>query len=187
MWVNLRAIVMKSGSEGNQAASNQFPSHADQYKMLREEIVQNVAEIYKTQLWGATATVAIYTWLLTHTSVIPWRYTWYIAPCVVVICIIRCLDLIIRIRRIAKYQRRIESAAFRKGGEPPGWETYKATIKEMDSLSNGLASAIWIFALVATFAASWQLSKADRQKFEQVKGSGETQNSVTNAASPKAH
>jgi hypothetical protein len=145
----------------------QFPSHADQYKMLRDEIMHYMSEIYKTQAWGATATVAIYAWLFTHTTAIMWPYCWYLAPCVILVSLLRCIDHNYRIHDIAKYLAQIEGAAFGKSRELPGWENYKCRTSRKDQLTQITIASIWAVALAGSVTVSWKLSHADFSKRNQ--------------------
>src|SRR5689334_815416 len=119
-------------------------THLEQYKMLRDEIMQHVREIYRTELVAAVAAGSVYTWLLLHrqdagaTSPV----VWFIPPCLLVACALRCVDLIVRIKGIAKYLRTVEEVAFADDAKLPGWERYKVKRTWHDITSTVLATVL---------------------------------------------
>lgn len=131
------------------------PTQAEQYKMLREEIVQHMVEIYRTQVWGAVAVGSIYTWLLANRDKIPSRAIWFIGPIVILGCMIRCWDLVRRMAGISPYLCRLERIAF---SDPyaPGWERYKIENPKMDRDTNARAAVVWTaFFLCSVMASVW--------------------------------
>ncbi len=137
-----------------------LPSQQDQYKMLREEIVQHMREINQTELSGAIAVGAVYTWLLVHKQNITSPAVWFIGPCVVLLCSIRCWVLTAQMWRIAKYLRRIEEVAF-QNPTIPGWERYivEQSKRRLYHVPTIVSVCVWILGIVFTIAASWVLSK----------------------------
>ena len=136
-------------------------THLEQYKMLRDEIMQHVREIYRTELVAAIAAGSVYAWLLLHrqdagaTS----PAAWFIAPGLLVACALRCVDLIVRIKGIAKYLRTIEEVAFRDDSKLPGWERYKVKRSWHDITSVVLAALLWLVVIGGSISGSWLLSR----------------------------
>lgn len=136
-------------------------SHADQYKMLREEISQRQQQIYKVESSGLLGTGAIYTWLITHKTEVASALAWYIPPFILLLCFLHCIEHVSHINRIAKYLRRIEKSSFSEHANLPGWEqhVHQLSIRRYAIFFNVLAGSIWIIVLVTATVASWFLSK----------------------------
>jgi hypothetical protein len=136
------------------------PTHSDQYKMLRDEIVQHMRETNQTESAGALAIGAAYAWLLVHKDSVTSQAIWFVPPVILLLCSIRCLVLTISIRQIAKYLRKIEEEAFGGNRTLPGWERYIAKGANR-WLINGPASAsvfLWILTISLSFTLSWWFS-----------------------------
>jgi hypothetical protein len=103
-------------------------SHLDQYRMLREEIMQHMRELDRMELWGVTGFGAVYAWLITHKNDLheyPATWCWWIAPCMVIFCAVRALTKTRRMESIAEYLRHLETNAFgREPADLPGWERH---------------------------------------------------------------
>jgi hypothetical protein len=101
--------------------------HADQYKMLREEIAKLVEESRKVEIYAVTAVAALFAWFLTHptTPRLPLA-AWFIPSTVVVLGFIRSTALFKRVGLIASYLRRIEDKYF-TDLDLPGWERFYAS------------------------------------------------------------
>lgn len=134
-------------------------SHRDQYKMLREEIMLYASEIYRTEVYGSIAVGSIYTWLLLHKNDITTRPVWFIAPCLIFVCAIRCLIFIVRIKSIAGYLMRIEEIVFKQEDKLLGWERYKHCIRWIDITDNIIAILAWTLAFTGSIVFSWILSR----------------------------
>lgn len=135
-----------------------YLTHSDQYKMLREEIMQSIREMGRIEAAGAVAASGIYTWLLTHKTAITTHAVWLIVPWILIYCGIKILDLNLRIKRIADYLQRIEEASF-ENPNLPGWERYKTQThhRQYDTAVALIATIFWIFSIgVAIFVAFWQ-------------------------------
>jgi len=138
------------------SASGQV-SHSEEYKMLREEILQHMRGLTQAQTWAVVGGGAVYAWLMTHRELLtgPWRYAWFIPPVIGLACSIISLETDYRIRHVAAYLRRIEEAAFGKDSEVPGWEHYKTAHRSSDTFGNLLGAALWVVAIAGSFALSW--------------------------------
>jgi hypothetical protein len=100
-------------------------THAYQYRMLREELMENVREIRRTELLAAVATGVMYAWLFSNVDKIEPHYVWYGPTLIILIAALRTLQLMLDIRRTAGYLLRIEEHTFgSKVQKLPGWENY---------------------------------------------------------------
>jgi len=135
-------------------------SHLEQYKMLREEIMQNIRELYRTEMAAAIGVGVLYAWLLLHRQNIPSRAIWYIGPLIVLICGSRCIFLGVHTRFIAGYLRRIEEVAFGGDTNLPGWERYvtQRGYKSYLRTSTRATFVVWAFGFCASIVASYLLS-----------------------------
>jgi len=136
-------------------------THVDQYKMLREEIMQSIREIGRLEVAGAIAAGGIYTWLLTHKDAANSHLAWFIVPWVLIFCGIKVLDLTLRIQVIAGYLQRIEDASFGQDPNLPGWERYKTNTRQYqyDMAVVILAAVFWVISVGASIViAFWQRS-----------------------------
>jgi hypothetical protein len=131
----------------------------DQYKMLREEVMQYMRETYNTQVAAAIAAASVYAWLLLHKKDVPSRAVWFIAPCVILVGALRSFELTLRIRSIASYLRRIEEVACGTDTQLPGWEHFKSAHRWIDISANVWAIIIWGLEFVGSIAASWYFSQ----------------------------
>jgi hypothetical protein len=135
---------------GHKAPSLETISHAEQYKMLRDEIMQSCHEIHRIEIWAAVAAGGIYAWALSNKERIPSRYVWFIVPFLLFVCALRCFELTAQIRRIAIYLRRIESAAFKNDAQLPGWETYRSKHRPMENLLDLTAGTFWALVFIVS-------------------------------------
>ncbi|PTY07522.1 hypothetical protein DB347_09515 [Opitutaceae bacterium EW11] len=136
-------------------------THIEQYKMLREELMHHMREISRLELYGAIAVGATYTWLLLHKSDITARAVWFIPPCIVILCSLRCLAHTLHIKSIARYLKLLEELAFKDEQVVPGWERY-ASIRahKWITASEVLTSVVmWIITFGVTIIASYFFSK----------------------------
>src|SRR5438552_586158 len=136
-------------------------THLDQYKALREEILQHLREIYRTELSCAIAVGAVYTWIMLHKQDIGVRIVWFIPPCILVACAVRCLALTLQIKAASGYLRRVEEAAFGDGTKIPGWERYvhQGRQKLLVRIFDIVAGVVWVVAIIASVVSSWVLSR----------------------------
>lgn len=134
-------------------------SHTDQYKMLREEIMQHMRDEDRTGFWGITMAGVIYGWLITHKAGLP-DAAWYISPCVILFCGLRLIMLANRVSIIAEYLRRIEEKAFQEDAGLPGWERYFARRISKFRVFTPIVSSIifWTLLLICSILASRLLS-----------------------------
>jgi|SRR5262245_5577321 len=115
--------------------------HADQYKMLLDEITKLVEESRKVEIYAVTAVVALFAWFLTHETEPPLpRPAWYIPSIVAVLGFIRSTALFKRVGLIATYLRRIEGKYF-TDVDLPGWERFY----EPKGGSNPLSFTAFVF------------------------------------------
>lgn len=103
-------------------------THSDQYKMLRDEIMQNIRVMDSIQYVAAGGTAAMFTWLILNRGDIPSSLLWFVPSIFLAFCALKYIDLNKGIWQIGAYLSLIEEAAF--AGDPiPGWERYKKTHK----------------------------------------------------------
>ena len=86
--------------------------HADQYRMLREEILEQVRDTRRLETLTLGALALFYTWVLTHGAAAGGRGIYWIAPVMVLLAAVRAWVALSRIAEIAAYLREIEIAAF---------------------------------------------------------------------------
>ena len=86
--------------------------HADQYRMLREEILEQVRDTRRLETLTLGALAIFYTWVLTHGVAAGGRGIYWLAPLMVLLAAVRAWVALSRIAEIAAYLREIEIAAF---------------------------------------------------------------------------
>lgn len=135
-------------------------SHLDQYKMLREEIMQCIRETYRTESITAIAAATVYTWLLLHKQDVP-HIAWFVPPFLIFLATMRLLNLWRQISFVAGYLRLIEEAAFGNDSKLPGWERYTnaGSHRLFATICNTAAAIVWVIILVGSTVASWLLSR----------------------------
>lgn len=138
-------------------------SHGDQYKMLREEIMQRMKDIHQTELFGAVGLGIVYSWLILHNDEVSSPILWFIGPSIVVLCAISCWVNVFEIWRIGRYLAQIEEIAFADDETLPGWERYQkssARERRLVRFHLLLSVTIWTSALALAIWASCVLSAA---------------------------
>jgi len=135
-------------------------SHLDQFKMKHEEILQHMREISRFEIAAIVGSGAIYAWLLLNKSLAP-RAAWFIAPIIIALCGLKCLEISIRIRIIAEYLRRIEVDAFGKdeNQDLPGYERHNYNLRSYDRTVLIIWGALWGLLFVFSLSASWYFSR----------------------------
>jgi hypothetical protein len=98
----------------------------EEYKLLREEILENQREANRTELSCALALGAFYGWLLLHKSSITSPAVWYIGPFIVIVSMIRNAILTYRINQTGGYLKLGEDVLLDNKSKAPGWEHYLA-------------------------------------------------------------
>jgi len=153
-----------SGSMIEQGARkpDNIPFFSDEYKCLREEMMQHMRDMSRIQMWAVVGAAAIYTWLATNISdkkLAPstWRFAWFIAPVIISVCCLRGLEILVRIKHLGAYLLRLEEAAFPQGCAVGGWEHHKREHKGSDRFGHILGTALWAAAVLGSFALSWWL------------------------------
>ena len=140
-------------------------SHLEQYKMLREEVMQNIREMYHMERAATIGVGALYAWLLLHRPDVPSRAIWFIGPLIILVCGNRCLFLLAHTRFIAGYLRRIEETAFGGDTNLPGWELYLSRHNSQRGYRSYLMVSVtativvWAFAFCASMVTSYLLSR----------------------------
>ena len=86
--------------------------HAYQYRMLRQEILEQVGETRRLEIYTLGALALFYTWLLTHGAAAGGRAIYWLAPALVLLAAVRTWAALARISEVAAYLREIEIAAF---------------------------------------------------------------------------
>ena len=82
--------------------------HADQYRMLREEILEQVRDTRRLETLTLGALAIFYTWVLTHGVAAGGRGIYWLAPLMVLLAGVRAWVALSRIAEIAAYLREIE-------------------------------------------------------------------------------
>ena len=135
-------------------------THADEYKMLREEIMLRIKATHQTELVGAIGVGFVYSWLIVHKGNNIPAILWFIGPCLVALCAISCFVNVFEMRRIGKYLAQIEEAAFGQDQKLIGWEREQRVQRRVVNAHLALSVSIWGLAFAATFWASWLLSRS---------------------------
>jgi hypothetical protein len=132
-------------------------SHADQYKLLREELMQAIRESFRTEFWAGAAVGVLYGWLIQHKQEVASPAVWFIGPVIVLICGVKCLRLFLHMGQIASYLKRIEEHSFGNDAVLPGWERF---FEKRGGATRDLITAvvIWSLMLVLTILGSCILS-----------------------------
>jgi hypothetical protein len=129
-------------------------SPLDQYKLLREEVMQCMREMYTTQVGAIVAAASVYTWLFIHKQQHPLpNFVWVVAPFIILAGALHSFELRLRIRSIGNYLKHLEEVAASTGF--PGWEHYKHKHSAIDARTNILATAIWGFEFAGAILVCW--------------------------------
>ncbi|MFV0280552.1 MAG: hypothetical protein ACK5JM_07310 [Rhodoblastus sp.] len=86
--------------------------HAEQYRMLREEILSQVRDTRRLETLTLGALALFYTWTLTHGTAAGGRAIYWLAPAMTLLASVRAWVALARIAEIAAYLREIEIASF---------------------------------------------------------------------------
>jgi len=86
--------------------------HDDQYRMLREEILDQTGGTRRLESWTLGALALFYTWVLTSGAAAGGRAIFWLAPPFVMLAAVRCWVSLARIAEIAAYLRELEIAKF---------------------------------------------------------------------------
>jgi hypothetical protein len=154
------------GEEMQPAAEVQTDlTHLEQYKMLREEIMQNIRVMDNVQYVAAIGAGAIFTWLVLNKGLVSWKFLWFVPPALVVFCSLKYLDLTNRIWQIAAYLARIEEVAFSQDARLPGWERYKKIhkLRAYDKVLFAATALGWLILIIGSFALSVSLYNGTQQ------------------------
>ena len=138
-------------------------SHLDQFKMKHDEILQHMRDISRLEVAAIVASGAIYAWLLVNKdkALVP-APAWFIAPIIIGLCGLKCLEISVRIRLIAKYLRCIETDAFGKEEKQdlPGYERYNYNLRGYDRMVLSIWGGMWVVVFGLSFWASWFFSRS---------------------------
>jgi hypothetical protein len=137
-----------------------LPTQQDQYRMLREEIMQNVRTLDAVQYVSLLGSAAAYAWLITHKAEVNSKILWYMPPTLLLYCAAKSWDLNKRIRDIGAYLARIEELAFKDETDAPGWERHKIRqgLTFYDRVAKAATEIAWLGAIFLTFFLSWYVS-----------------------------
>jgi hypothetical protein len=127
-------------------------SNLEQYKMLREEIMQHMSEMYRTDFWGAAAIATVYSFLFSkaHSG----DLMWFIPPVVLFVAGVRVCVIFRRMQLIGKYLELIEEDTFTVDSKLIGWQRYLSE-EGREKPTVLIAICIWFVVLVAAFFASF--------------------------------
>lgn len=137
-------------------------SHGDEYRLLRDEIMQRIRDIHQTELFGAIGLGLVYSWFILHKENISSPVLWFIGPGVVALCAISCLVNVFEMWRIGRYLARIEEVAFAQDEKLLGWEREqrRSGMQRRVVIAHFVLSlSIWVLAFAATIWASVVLSR----------------------------
>ena len=137
-------------------------THGDEYKLLRDEIMQRLRDIHQTELFGAIGLGIVYSWCILNKKDITSPILWFIGPCVVALCGISCLVNVFEIWRIGQYLARIEEVVFAHDKDLMGWEREQSRPGKQPLYVKGhfaLSISLWVLAFTATIWVSWELSR----------------------------
>jgi hypothetical protein len=168
--------------EGTEAKKDTPAFHLEEYKMLREEILEHLKEIYRTEALGAAAIVSVYTWLFTHDRAIIPAVAWYVPPFVLLVCAARCFDLTSKVSDIGKYLKNLEKLIFHEAASTFGWEHYKSERPWMGRRSVGVSILFWATAFAVILVTSLRLS--NQSPLPQASLAGNSTSAGTNGAPP---
>lgn len=107
----------------------------EQYKMLRDEVMERTREPYRTEFFGAIAVASVFAWLLLHgkDAKIP-RVAWFLPPFLVVLGFLRCLHFSIRMNIIGRFLARLEARLIDRDLDDSAGNTTNAAIRGSISL-----------------------------------------------------
>jgi hypothetical protein len=132
----------------------------EQYKQLRDEIIQYVREIFQTEIYGGIAVASVYTWLLSHKHDLLVRAVWFIPPCLILIGAVHCLMLTFRIKHIGRFLKHLEQAAYGQHAKSFGWEHYKTDAHHwVDTTDEVIATIAWALVFVGSVLISYLFLK----------------------------
>jgi hypothetical protein len=136
-------------------------THLEQYKMLREEVMQAIRATDAVQYATALSTAAIYTWLIVNRDKVFSDLLWFVAPFLIMFCALKSADLTKRIWQIARYLALIEEASFAQDSPLPGWERYKFgyNLVGYDKFQTAATTTAWLLLLAGSFVLSYILSR----------------------------
>src|SRR5436305_14052094 len=80
-----QVTVWSSGSAPQQI------THLEQYKMLRDEIMQHMRSLDTIQNAGAVSAAAIFGWIILHRTGVVSGTAWF-APAILIFCALKSLD-----------------------------------------------------------------------------------------------
>jgi hypothetical protein len=128
---------------------NKDQFYIEEYKTLKAELLANVEESIKLEIYALGATAAVYAWLVSQEicKVIIWFLPF-------ILCLfgsIRSYALIRRVEHIAKYI----SEEIEKKNDCPGWETYFRDNKK--TLLSATVYIFWLGLLFITIVAPFFL------------------------------
>lgn len=134
--------------------------HADQYRMLREEISKLARASRTVELCCLIAVAAILAWLVTHETDPPMPLAvWFLPSVVAVLGCIRSVALYKRAGVMAEYLRRIEEKHF-TDPDLPGWERFYAAKGKLRSLAITVV-LYWVLLITASAMAPFLLGVVD--------------------------
>ena len=137
-----------------------LPFYLEQYKMLREEIMFTIGQLYSTETYSVIVVIAVYLWLLANPSRIAIRAIWFIPPCLIVIAAVHCIFLQLRLAMMGEYLRGIEEIVLGPDTKIQGWEHYKLSHGQwVEGTDVVLASLAWVFALIVSIAIACRRPK----------------------------
>lgn len=139
--------------------------HLDQYKMLREEVMQNIRETYHAEILVAGVVGAIYAWLWTIKPKREVRAICWVPPAIIFLGALRCWMLTVQNQVIAGYLSQIEEAAF-GANRLPGWERFLSSASGGSPVTRwiGVAGVAWILAIIGAIFVSRRLARTSNRR-----------------------
>jgi hypothetical protein len=143
-----------------EATMNIHPFYLEQYKMLRDEIMFTIGQIYSTEIYTVIAAAGIYAWLFVNASRISVRAVWFVPTCLIFVSAIHCLILALRLSLLGDYLRGIEETVFEQNNNVLGWERYKLLHGQWIEKTDYILSSLgWLIGFGASIALSWRQQK----------------------------
>jgi hypothetical protein len=135
----------------------------EEYKALRDEMTMCQHEMHRTWLWGSVAAAGVYTFLYLHWKEINREFPadthseWVlvIPPILLCFCLIRYFVFWKRVRRQAKYIKKLEEKAFPV--EPSGAAHWNDGSWWGKMVAVAVASAFWAMLIGSSSYVSWTL------------------------------
>jgi hypothetical protein len=131
-----------------------------EYKLIKQEILQEAQERSRTQFAAVVAVGSVYSWFLIHKPEGIARLAWWIGPIVTFLAGLRSSELTLRIQAFGAYLREIEKIELGNPEKAEGWDRYKFSNRRwFDHIADNIAILVWLSLVLASSYASYRLSR----------------------------